>query len=643
MTRRYCEWRDKMADTPRRRFLKGAAVSAAAAFAIPGSVNAESPPPDATGRRPASPLPPTQEVEHGSALRQEATVGSVLGGDHIVDVLRALDIEYIASVTGNTVKGLHESIINYGMVTPPRLDFVTCMHEETSVAFAHGYAKVEGKPMACMMHSTVGLQHGAMAIYNAWADRVPVFCLVGALLDAGQRRGNINWVHSVFDGPSLVRDFTKWDDTPLSLGSFAESACRAYEFSMTPPYGPVVLAVDGSLQMGVVPADRLPPIPRLPHVAPPQGEEGAVKEIARFLVSAEAPVILVDRAARTAEGLKLIIELAEALQASVVDAYGRFNFPWRHPLNQTCQRQATLQQADVVLGLELADWSWASQVPSAATRISISSGYLYLKSNYQDFNRFADVDIAVAADAEATLPSLVEAIKKLTPNDRRAVLQARGEKRAQAHAHALSVSKGLAAIGWDDTPISVARMCAELYEQIRMEDWALVSGSELQSFWPQQLWTADKHYQYIGDSGAYGLGYLPGASLGAALAHKKHGRLAVAIGGDGDLMFSSGALWTAAHERIPILYVIHNNRAYHAEVMLIQSVANARNRGIDRARIGTAFTDPCIDFAALARSMGVHGEGPIADPKDLGAAFKRAVAVVKAGEPVVVDVVSQGR
>jgi acetolactate synthase-1/2/3 large subunit len=214
---------------------------------------------------------------------------------------------------------------------------------------------------------------------------------------------------------------------------------------------------------------------------------------------------------------------------------------------------------------------------------------------------------------------------------------------AQAHAQALSASRGLAAIGWDDTPISVARMCAELYEQIRTEDWALVSGSELQSFWPQQLWTADKHYQYIGDSGAYGLGYLPGASLGAALAHKKHGRLPVAIGGDGDLMFSSGALWTAAHERIPILYVIHNNRAYHAEVMLIQSVANARNRGIDRARIGTAFTDPFIDFAALARSMGVRGEGPITDPKDLGAAFKRAVAAVKGGEPVVVDVVSQGR
>ena len=109
-----------------------------------------------------------------------------------------------------------------------------------------------------------------------------------------------------------------------------------------------------------------------------------------------------------------------------------------------------------------------------------------------------------------------------------------------------------------------------------------------QNYWPQQLWTATQHHQYIGDAGAYGLGYLPGATVGAALAHRKHGRLAVAIGGDGDLMFAPGALWTAAH---------------HQEVMYVQMMANKRNRGIDRAHMGNAITDPNVDFAKLANAM----------------------------------------
>ena len=91
-----------------------------------------------------------------------------------MDVLRSLGIEYFAATPGNTFMGIHEAVINYGMLTQPNLRFITTMHEEASVAMSHGYSKIEGKPMACMMHTTVGLQHGSMAIYNAYADRVPI-------------------------------------------------------------------------------------------------------------------------------------------------------------------------------------------------------------------------------------------------------------------------------------------------------------------------------------------------------------------------------------------------------------------------------------------------------------------------------------
>jgi thiamine pyrophosphate-dependent acetolactate synthase large subunit-like protein len=643
----------------RRGFLKAATLAGTGAIASAGTIARAVASPEATssqGTKPdgaaaaaKSPRHSVQltsrESEQGAPPHLEGPSHTTCGSDFMVDVMRNLGIDYVAAIPGNTFKGLHESIINYGMTTTPALEHISCMHEEISVAISHGYAKIAGKPMACMMHSTVGLQHGSMAIYNAWADRVPVFAIVGAQLDAAKRRSYVDWAHSVFDGPALVRDFTKFDDTPISLSHFAESANRAYKFSMTPPYGPVLLAVDQNLQEDPIGAGVSASIVKRVQSSPARGDDAAVLEAARWLVAAQNPVIVADRAARTAQGLALMIELAETLQAAVVDMYGRMNFPWRHPLNQTRQQAEKIAAADVILGLELTDF-WGvtnGRLAPGARRISITAGDLYLKANYQDFERFTPVDLAIAADGEATLPSLIEAVRKLVTPARRSVFRSRGAQLAKDHQDALGQSRADAAVGWDIQPITTARMCAEIYEQIRNEDWALCNGTVFQNYWPQQLWTAKHHYQYIGDSGAYGLGYLPGATVGAALAHRKHGRLAVAIGGDGDLMFAPGALWTAAHHKIPLLYVVHNNRAYHQEVMFVQMMANKRNRGIDRAHIGNAITDPNVDFARFANGLGVYAEGPITDPKDLAPALKRAIAVVKRGEPALVDVVSQGR
>jgi acetolactate synthase I/II/III large subunit len=633
--------------TGRRSFLKGASLACSTALAAPLSPLAQA------QITPQGKMPPPSAAAEGME-RDESQTQSSCGGDFMVDVMRSLGIEHVAATPGNTFMGLHEAVINYGMLSEPRLDFLTTMHEEASVAMSHGYAKVAGKPMACMMHSTVGLQHGSMAIYNAWADRVPIFMIVGSHQDATTRHNAVEWAHSAADGPALVRDFTKWDDTPGSLLAFSESAARAYKFAMTPPYGPVLLAIDTLMQEDPLPGDKAPPITRLPRSAPPQGEEGAVRETARLLVEAENPVIMADRAARTPDGLKLMIELAEALQAPVIDVGGRMNFPWRHVLNQTADQRALVSGADVVLGLEMADFWGAtneysgragrrSLLPDGGKRISINSLDLFIKSNYQNFQRFADVDLAMAADAEATLPGLIEAVKQSVSTARRTQFEDRGAKFAQAHAQALARARTAAAVGWDQSPITMARLCAELYEQIRHEDWALVSGAKFQGYWPQRLWAADKHHQWIGDAGAYGIGYTAPASLGAALAHRKHGRLAVALQGDGDLMFGPGILWTAAHERIPLLYVVHNNRAYHMELMQLQAIANRRQRGIDRVHIGTTITDPNIDYAQVAKGLGVFAIGPIDKPQELGAALKQAIAVVKRGEPALVDVVSQGR
>ena len=638
------------APVSRRRFLQGAAVGAAA-VAVPAVPVIGAPQAPA----PVAPAPAlSRAAESGTPAEVELLTTDRPGADFMVEVIKSLGIDYVCANPGSSFRGLHESIVNYGGNTKPEL--ITCMHEESSVAMAHGYAKIEGKPLAVMLHSNVGLQHAAMAIYNAYCDRVPVYLIVGNSLEVTARRPGVEWAHSAQDVAAMIRDCVKWDDVPLSLTHFAESAVRAYKIAMTPPTMPVLIVADGELQEHPVEAGAALRVPRLSVIAPPQGDSGAVAEAARLLVAAEAPVLVADRAARTPAGLARLIELAEALQAPVVDQWGRLNFPTRHPLNHSDNARPLIAGADVVLGLELADfWGTVNAYRDQLTRtsrrtakagaklISITSGDLFSKSNNQDQQRYPEVDLAIAADAEATLPSLIEAVRRLLTGDRRRVLRERGAALAADRQRLLEQAREAAAQAWDATPISTARLCMELWAQIKDADWSLVSETAFVSNWPLRLWNADAHYRFVGASGGYGQGYGAPAAVGAALANRARGRLSVNIQNDGDLMYAPGVLWTAAHHHIPLLSVMHNNRAYHQETMHVVRMANRHQRGLAHSHVGTALTEPFIDYAKVAQGLGVAAEGPITNPNELGPAIRRALAIVKRGEPALVDVVTQPR
>jgi len=602
----------------RRSFLTGAATGAAATLMA----------------KQAS-LATAQEVSAQTASDSvgQASVAGRPASDFMVDIFKSLDMEYMFSMCASSFMGIHESILNYAGNKNP--EAITCTHEEISVAMANGYAKIEGKPVLVCAHATVGAQHAAMALYDAWCDRVPVYLVLGNTQDATNRNGEVYWVHSAQDPCALVRDMTKWDDNPASLSHFAESAVRAYKIAMTPPMGPVALVVDDQMQEERVPADLR--VPRLSVPTPPAGDSGAIAEAARLLVAADNPVIMASRAARTPAGLALMVELAETLQAGVIDRRRRLNFPTPHRLNG-----GSASQADVVLALEAGDISGiATQARQRDAKvISITSTDLFQGSNYQDFMRYAEVDMSIAADAEATLPALIEEIRRLTTGARREAFRQRGERVAQANRQTLEQARTEATYGWDASPVSTARLSMELWAELKSEDWSYVTGWVN---WPLRLWDFDKHYQYIGRAGGEGVGYYAPASVGAALANRKHGRLTVAIQPDGDLMVAPGALWTAARHQIPILIVMQNNRAYHQEVMWFQREALSRNRSIDLAEAGFGLGNPNIDYARMAESMGVAASGPISDPKDLAAAIRRGIEVVKSGEPYLIDVVTQPR
>jgi len=255
----------------------------------------------------------------------------------------------------------------------------------------------------------------------------------------------------------------------------------------------------------------------------------------------------------------------------------------------------------------------------------------------------AQADLVAAADPEATLPALIEEVKKLVTLDRRALFEARGKRHADANLQARHQAIEQARYGWDSSPISTARVTAELWPLLKNEDWSLVSPASFFSSWPLRLWDMNKTYSYLGGQGGGGMGYGAPAAVGAALALRKHGRLPINIQTDGDLNYAPGVLWTAVHHKIPLLTVMHNNRGYHQEVMFVQQMCASRNRGGRNAHIGTTLREPNISYAKMADTYGMYAEGPIENPKDLGPALKRAIDRVKKGEPVLLDVVTQPR
>jgi acetolactate synthase I/II/III large subunit len=618
----------KKSPVGRRGFLKGAA--GAAALATTPLVKAqEAVPAGGRGGRGGAAQPSEAQVarENGNARpRPAARVIENPGSDHMVDVIKSLGLEFCAFNPGSSFEGLHESLINYGKNTMPEI--ITCLHEESAVAMAHGYAKIEGKPMLALLHGTIGVQHAAMAIYNAYGDRVPIVMIAGVGDTAVP-------AHTAVDLAAPVRDYVKWDHQPDKISGFANSLQRAYKLAITPPMAPVLVVANSDHQEEPCPSGLS--VPKLVAPSIPSADLATVREIAKELVKAENPKINATRMARTQDGITWLTELAELLQAPVNGVGERINFPARHPL-----AGAGDGTPDLILNLEGGGGPGGGANRNAKV-ISITSAELLATHNFNVNGNAPAGDIVVAADAQATLPALLEETRKLVTSDMKNRWAERGKKHAEANAKVRAQSIEDAHYGWDASPISLARIAAELWPVIKNEDWSFVSPQGFVGNWPNRLWDMKKTYHYIGGQGAGGMGYGAPAAVGAAIANRKHGRLSINIQTDGDMNYAPGVLWTAVHHKVPLLSIMHNNRGYHQEVMFVEQQCAVRNRGADMAHIGTKLTEPNIDYALMAKAYGMYSEGPITDPKELSPALKRGIERVKRGEPVMLDVITQPR
>lgn len=559
------------------------------------------------------------------------------GSDYLVDVIRALDLKYVALTPGASFRGLHDSLVNHLGNADPQM--LLCLHEEHTVALAHGYAKVTGEPMGVILHSNVGLMHATMTIYNAWCDRKPVliFGATGAV-DAAKRRPWIEWIHTAKDQGALVRDYTKWDDQPASLPAAAESMLRASMIARTAPCAPVYVCFDVSLQEERAPDDiGLPDTSRFKKPLSPQPAPEAIQEAARLLAAAKNPLILIGRVARSTEGWQQRVELAERLNAGVLtDLKLGAAFPSHHPLLAAApglrvpeNGLQALREADVVLSLDWVDLAGtlntAMPQGQASTCVIQCSVDPYIHRGWSmDYQGLAPMDMQLLCEPDVLVPLLLDEVRKLHK-------AANMPKRSFAPVVKTPPRREIdpdSAIGIRDFGWLVQRLTANEY----------VTFIRLPLGWSGETCRFEHPLDFLGSDGGGGIGAGPGLAVGAALALQGSGRLPVAILGDGDFMMGSSAIWTAARYRIPLLVVVSNNQSFFNDEIHQERVAIQRGRPVENKWIGQHIGEPDIDIAALAQAQGVVGIGPVMRAGDVEAVLIDAMAQVRAGRTCVVDV-----
>jgi thiamine pyrophosphate-dependent acetolactate synthase large subunit-like protein len=564
--------------------------------------------------------------------------------DVLAEVLRELGFPYVPLTPGSSYRGLHDSIVNHLGNRDPQM--ILCLHEEVAISIAHGYAKATGEACPVLMHDLVGLMNGSMAVYNAFCDQAPVLIIGGGGPgDRGESRRPIDAIHSAESQGELVREYVKWVDDPRTLYDSVAGIMRARQFALSAPTGPTYVTIDVDVQEELIPENYVAPDPRDFAVAPAfAADPGLIEKAAKLLCAAKLPVISAGgRISLFPQATPLLVELVEKLGAAYFESE-TVAFPTNHPLNATPDH-GVVDDCDVVLGVDLVDGSMlfgGSRGGKGGTTgdrifIDLSCGDLHIKSWSNAYSNVIRRDVQLLSDPLVGLKALVEAVKATPPEEGEVAQRAaevtqrvsenRTRRRAALEEH------------YDDTPISAGRLTSEIWEAVRDTNWLLTSRSG--RCWYEGVFEFAGAGQFIGSSGGGGVGYGPGASVGAALAARDRGQFAVGIVGDGDFLMANTALWTAAHHQIPLLLVVNDNRSFGNDEDHQRRVAQLRDRPVVNSGIGVHIDAPAIDFAALARSMGCSGEGPITEPSQLRGALSSAVAAVSAGQVAVVHVVTE--
>jgi thiamine pyrophosphate-dependent acetolactate synthase large subunit-like protein len=549
------------------------------------------------------------------------------GSDPVAAMLRATDIPYIALVPGSSYRGLHDSIVNYLGNRGPQM--ILTLHEENTVAIAHGYAKASGRMMAAAVHANIGLMRSVMGVYNAWCDRAPVLML-GATgpWDASRRRQWIDWIHTSADQGGLIRNITKWDNQPASPAAAMEALLRASQIAQTAPQGPVYVNLEVAMQ-----EEKIGPMPPLPDAAryavppSPRPAPGLVAVAAKLLSGAKQPVILMGRCSRSLEGWNQRVALAEKLNAPVLtNIKTAAAFPTDHRLHAAPpgaylakQAEPLVAGADVILSLDWLDLAGTlkqayGEKPVGAKVIHVSCDQHSHRGWSMDHQGLPPADVYMMCETDAAVPLLLDAVSA---------------RKAEAK---IPTAEPLPAPSAE--AVSMRGVAVALEAATRGMD---VCYTRFPLGWNGAYSHFRHPLEYIGHDGGAGVGSGPGMTVGAGLALNGTGRIPVAVMGDGDFLMGNTAVWTAAHYKIPCLMIVCNNRSFYNDERHQGRMAQQRGRPVENRWIGQRIADPDVDLAGMARMMGAEGIGPVTKPADVQPAIEKGIAAAREGKVVVID------
>ena len=555
------------------------------------------------------------------------------GGEAVLEAFRHLGVDYILASPGSEWAPVWEALARQKANNTRGPTYIDCWHETLAVDMALGYTLATGRLQPVLLHAGAGLLQGSMGIHAAHIAGLPVLVMSGEALTYGENPAldpGSQWYRnlSVVGGPDgLVKPFVKWSGRVTSSYTLYETIIRAAEMAARIPRGPVFLdlPVETMLQDWTPPRHlRYPPPPPKKHT--PAAD---IEAVAKLLVAAEFPVVTTETVGRDPEAFAALVALAERLALPVIESRGSVcaNFPKDHPLHQGFNIGPVMKETDLALVVSSrAPWYPPSNRPPKATIVALDEDPLRSYMVYQNLQ----ADHYLEGDLAATLNGLDAAVQSLKPNaDKIATRRAR---LATAHEKAAAQRRAAEAKAKDANPIDPIALCAALRDSLPRDtiyvDETILHSSLLQEYLP---WNEPQSYFYVQG----GLGQGVGVALGVKLANP--GKPVALMIGDGSLLYNPiiQGLGAAAHNKLPLLIVVFNNRQYasmKANHLRYYPDGVAVSTGVFH---GVNFEAP--DFAKLTTHFGGYGR-TVEDPREMAKALSEGSEAVAKGQTAIINV-----
>jgi len=548
------------------------------------------------------------------------------GRNLMIEQLLADGTKYIFGNPGTTEQAFMDALQDY-----PQLEYILHLHEGVATGVADGYARASGRPSFLQLHITPGLGNAMGMLYNSYRTGTPIVIYAGQHPQRGASQDPI----LTGDLVRLAEPLTKWAVEAQDAAEVPALLRRAFKTAMEPPRGPVFLSVptnvmDEEADVDIVPANYVDTNAR------PSAE--AAEQIARLFLEARSPLIVAGDGVSISGGQGGLVQLAELTGSRVHTSFAaELPFPSAHPLyggllNVVSAPMLQGQLADADLIFAIGTPVLTLLFPLEDPPFPASAKVVHVDLNAREIGKNWRLDVGVMADPRLALADICEALKRLQTDDQRKAAGERAERVAKSGDAMMGTLEMAARSKWDASPMTAGRMMSEIGDAMASDtvlfDESITSGGYLMRY--LRFPDTGRHYRATGG----GLGPGMPAPIGIKLARPD--RPVMSIVGDGSALYTIQSLWTAAHHKIPVTWVIANNKSYR--ILKLNMLEHLGEGAAGREFVAMDLVDPPLDFAQIAASFGVKG-ARIEHPDEIGDALREAQG---SGEPRLLDIVIEG-